>query len=241
LAYAVAGQASTLLMGLLGVLVLGAITSSPSNSVTLANLLDLQTGWSANAWASQLVWVNGFLFLLHMLPAAPFDARAFFVGWCHVSSPTMSAGAIHRSLATTDSMIGCSLGGFSAAMIVTRMADMDSAAIWCVLLVVAIYLLSVSRIEQFQALQDDELSEPPLPRVWRQRPRPVAFGNELQELGEFDTFQAPSAHEVLDVDEILRKLHREGQDSLSAFEKEALLSASRELQARRQSRSAGGR
>lgn len=70
LAYAVAGQASTLLMGLLGVLILGAVTSSPVDGIALATLLDLQTGWGADAWASQLVWVNGFLFLLHMLPAA---------------------------------------------------------------------------------------------------------------------------------------------------------------------------
>lgn len=104
-------------------------------------------------------------------------------------------------------------------MIITNVADLDSTAIWCVLLVVSVYLLAVSRIEQFQAQQEDELSEPPLPRVWRQRPRQSTFGNDFQELGEFDTFQAPSVHEALDVDEILRKLHREGQDALSPLGK----------------------
>lgn len=41
------------------------------------------------------------------------------------------------------------------------------------------------------------------------------------------------AEAVPDVDEILRKLHREGRDALSAGEREALLSASRKLQQRR--------
>ena len=237
MSYAVAGQSATMILALIGVLVLGATPSSPG--LTLATLLELQTGWHLNAWATQLVWVNTFLFALHLLPASPLDARALYVGWCQISHPGISAGAVHRSLASADSHIGTAAASFALAMIATRMIENQPVGIWNVLLMVSIYMLVISQIEAYQAQQKDELLEPPTLRR-RQRPKLASYPDSaFSKFADFDEepLEMLNPHEVLDIDEILRKLHREGQDSLSAFEKEALLSASRELQAKRQSRS----
>lgn len=234
MSYAVAGQSATMIMALVGVLILGATPSSPG--LTLASLLELQTGWHGNAWASQLLWVNGFLFAMHLLPASPFDARALYVGWCHISHPGMTSGSVRRSLAAANSHIGTAVAGFSLAMIVSRMTENQPAGVWLFLLTVSIYLLFMSQMEAYQGQQEDELLEPPAPRK-RQRPQLASYPDSaFSKFANFDEepLDAPSPHEVLDVDEILRKLHREGQASLSAFEKEALLSASREIKARRQ-------
>lgn len=235
MSYAVAGQSATMILALVGVLVLGASPTSPG--LTIASLLELQTGWHWNAWASQLLWVNGVLFAMHMLPASPFDARALYVGWHHISHPGATTGAVCRALSAIDSHIGTAVAGFSLAMIFTRMMESQTTGLWYFLLMISIYLLVVSQIEAYHAHQAEEFLDPPAPRR-RQRPQLASYPDSAYaKYADFeeDALDIPSPHEVLDVDEILRKLHREGQDSLSAFEKEALLSASRELKARRQS------
>jgi len=241
LSYAVAGQSATLLVGLLGLLILAAIAPTPATGLTLAALLDFQSGWSSHAWASQTVWVNVFLFAIHLLPAAPFDTRALIVGWCHVSQPNWTSARISRLLAATASHLAVGIAGFALAMIATRLAAHEPVVIWYAFLLVSVYLLSVSQFESFQAQQEEELSEP-LTRSWR---RSVQASLNLQRssasYGDPDTDEAYTPpdndflpHPPLDVDEILRKLHREGQEALSVREKDALLNASRQLQARRQ-------
>ncbi|MGN6134106.1 MAG: hypothetical protein ACTHOU_06365 [Aureliella sp.] len=243
LSYAVAGQSATLLLAMLGLLVLGAIAPSPANGLTIASILDFHAGWGSNAWASQIVWVNAFLFGLHLLPAAPFDARALVVGWTQVSRPNLPPWRVHRLLAAIDSHLAVGLAGFALAMIATRLAAMEPVFSWYALLFVAVYLLTLSQFEAYQAQQEEEFStEPPLARPWKQRDpagvnllRQPKLGGDYATLSSFaEPPEAAPAPEALDIDEILRKLHREGQEALSAFEKEALLIASRELQARRQ-------
>ncbi len=233
MSYAVAGQSATLILAIIGALILGA--TPLSSGLNMSTLLELQTGWYWNAWASQLIWVNALLFAVHLLPASPFDARALYVGWCHISQPGVTEGYVNRSLATVDSHLGTAIASFSLAMICNRMMENQPAGVWHVLLLVSIFLLAVSHIEAYQAQQSDELLEPPTLRR-KQRPQLASYNeNSFSTYSDFDQdlLESPSLHEVLDVDEILRKLHREGQESLSASEKEALLSASRELKARR--------
>lgn len=239
LSYAVAGQSATLLVGLLGLLILAAIAPTPATGLTLSALLDFQSGWSSHAWASQTVWVNVFLFAIHLLPAAPFDTRALIVGWCHVSQPTWPNSRIERLLASTDSHLAIGIAGFSLAMIATRLAAHESVVVWYACLLVSIYLLSVSQFEIAQAQQEEEFSRP-LTRSWK---RSVQASLNLQgtpapyEDHDSDANSPVAATESpqpLDIDEILRKLHREGQSALSLREKDALLDASRQLQARRQ-------
>ncbi len=66
--YAMAGQSVTLVISLIGFFLLGTDPSSPG--LTLATILELQTGWHWHAWASQIVWVNTFLFAMHFCPRA---------------------------------------------------------------------------------------------------------------------------------------------------------------------------
>ena len=175
---------------------------------------------------------------MHLLPASPFDARAIYVAWWYLTRPGVSPGTIHMSLSATDSHIGTAVASFSLAMIYVRVMESQPAGIWHFLLTVSIYLLLISQSEAYQAQRVDALMQPPSPRR-RTRPQLASYSDTtFSKFAEYDEdpLDMPSPHEVLDVDEILRKLHREGQESLSAFEKEALLSASRELKARRQSR-----
>lgn len=243
LSYAVAGQSATLLLALLGLLVLGAIAPTPAVGLTMASILEFQSGWDSGAWASQIVWVNAFLFVLHLLPAAPFDARALIVGWSRVSKPGLPAWRLHRMLASTDSHLAMGLAGFALAMIATRLAATDSMLGWSALLFVSIYLLTVSQLESFQAQQEEEFAEPEITHSWKKRDaagsiniqRQSKLMSEYQSSSSYnESVELSSMAETLDIDEILRKLHREGQDALSPFEKEALMSASREIQARRQ-------
>ncbi len=242
MSYAVAGQAATVLVGFLGLLILSAVSPTPTTGLTIATVLDFRTGWDSAAWASQIVWVNGFLFVLHLLPAAPFDARALYVGWCRVSRPGIATSEIHRLLATTNSHLAIGMAAFSLAMIISRLTSMEPAIVWYCLLAVSVYLLIASQIEIYQAEREEVYVDHPLTRGWSERnvtqarERNSSYDPEFEFSESFDSLDTPSPHEVLDIDEILRKLHREGQDALSPFEKEALLSASRELQARRQTR-----
>lgn len=243
LSYAVAGQSATLLLSLLGLLVLGAIAPTPAGGLTMASILDFQSGWSSSAWASQIVWVNAFFFGLHLLPAAPFDMRALVVGWTRVSKPGLPVWRLHRLLAAIDSHLAIGLAGFALAMIATRLATMESVLVWYALLFVSIYLLTVSQLEAFQAQQEEEFAEPEMMQPWKKRDtagsiniqRQSKMMSEYQSSSSYaESVELSSMAETLDIDEILRKLHREGQDALSPFEKEALMSASREIQARRQ-------
>lgn len=244
LSYAVAGQSATLLMGLLGLLVLAAMSPSPAHGLSLASIVDFQSGWGTRAWASQVVWVNAFLFALHLMPAAPFDTRALIVGWTRVSRPNLPSSRVHQLLALTDSHLAVAIAGIALTMIAMRLAAMESVLAWYILLFISIYLLTVSQFESYQSQLADDFAQPPSPRSWQQRDpatsltlhrRQPAVASDYLVLDAFaETPEIVAALDPVDVDEILRKLHREGQDALSAFEKEALLIASRELQARRQ-------
>lgn len=240
LSYAVAGQSATLLLGLLGLLVVGAIAPTPAAGITIASLLDFRPGVDSGAWASQIVWVNLFLFTSHLLPATPFDARALVVGWCRVTQPSMSAGRIHRMLASTDSHLAFALAGVSLAMIVANMNSFDNIPIWYALLFVSIFLLTVSQYETYQAYREDVLAEPLQPLLRRRDPassimQPQStLSNGYTGLSGYAQ-PTTASNPADDVDEILRKLHREGQDSLSSVEREALMNASRALKARRSS------
>ncbi len=245
LSYAVAGQSATMLLTLFGLLILGSMAPVPATGLTLPEIFDFKTGWESTAWASQIFWVNLFLFVLHLLPASPFDTRALVVGWCRVSHPNMSDSRVHRLLASTNSHIAVALAGFALAMIIAHLPSMDSVLVWYALLFIAIYLLTVSQFEAYQSMRvDEDLESLDIPG-WMSReflePGSVNYSSryakDMQGTGTYlNPADSPAIAETIDIDEILRKLHREGQDSLSAEEKEALLSASRELQARRQQR-----
>jgi hypothetical protein len=243
LSYAMAGQAATLLLALLGLLVLAALAPSPASGLTLAAVFDFHSGWGTAAWASQVLWVNGFLFGMHLMPAAPFDTRALLVGWFRITQPQMPPSAGHRALGYANSHLAMLLAGAATAMIVSQLGAAERLTPWYGVLVISVYLLMISQFEMLRAREQEELESPRSARQsLRRDAQPTSqvarhyklhgghhsFLEEDSMTGEMET--AP----ILDIDEILRKLHREGQDALSTTEKEALMSASRELKAKRE-------
>ncbi|MFO1064173.1 MAG: hypothetical protein U0892_09945 [Pirellulales bacterium] len=244
LSYAMAGQAATLLLSLLGLLVRAAIapTASPTPDLTLASIFDLGTGWGSDAWASQILWVNGFLFVIHLLPAVPFDTRALLVGWFRITQPQAPSSVHYRALASAGSHLAVLIAGAAGAMILSQLGNTEGFNLWYAAVLISIYLFMISQFELLKSRDEEDIDGlKPRPTLRRDHQAAAQTGRHLKLHAGHQTFLddellsqedfEPAA--PVDIDEILRKLHREGRDALSDSEKEALLSASREIQERR--------
>lgn len=259
LMYAAAGQLATLALVLLGFLVTAAIAQAgEGRELTAAGLLDLKGGWSSAAWASQIMWVNVFLGLLHFLPTVPFETRAILFALFSLPHRRPQEPFVFRRMAVLVSHLATFMLGAGLATLLISLAWRQEILGWYAAVAAAVYLFVAGRWESSRA---DELEEQYAPvlhrhaRHGRQPPAPhlkyrvdgkggASEGQPVQQperpsaqlpgddamLAEFDeTLLQPT----VDIDEILRKLHRQGRESLSPSEQEALLSASRELKERR--------
>lgn len=247
--YAIAGQAATILLGLLGLMVFAALSPASPEGFQLYTVLEFQAGWHSLDWASQILWVNAFIAFLHILPAAPFDMRALIFGWWRIADRKASLSTIYRGLGSLNSHLACLLGGFGMAVLALDMVSQRSFAGWYTIFAPAVYLLVVSRWERSLASDIDDIGpfdqhsqehQSELRRLASVRAK--ASSANLAGMGDESDLierrnEQPANDNRLDVDNILRKLHREGETSLSLREKEALLSASRLLQAKRHARS----
>ncbi len=268
LVYALAGQLATLGLALLGFTVSAALVQAGETPVTsMANLFDLKGGWRSEAWASQIMWVNLFLSVLHLLPTVPFDSRA--VLFAVFSFPHRMAQEPHvfRRLATLVSHLATFMLGIGLSTMVTSLVLRQEILGWYAAVAAAVYLFVAGRWESSRAEELEEQYAPVLhrhsrhqsgvksahlqfgvepgnPETGRKHPARRKTGDEA--LAPVDSSAAQSAADAVasefaeqtmlagtDIDEILRKLHREGRDALSDGEQQALLSASRELNARR--------
>lgn len=253
-AYSISGQLASLGLMALSLVILAAMTSSSAKDIVFAELLDLRGGWDSRAWASQILWVNTFLFALHLLPTVPFDMRATVFAGFGMRSRNSQEPYVFRSIASLDSHLSAMLfgGGITAAVFGLMMGR--EAVGWYAAVAAAVYMFVAS---QWEAARADELEQQYMPTPTRIRhsgsaPKlqpHVQFEAPAEEVDPIDALAAQaedSSDELLtglladdlegsppDIDEILRKLHREGASSLTLEEQQALLSASREIQDRR--------
>ena len=137
------------------------------------------------------------------------------------------------------------IGAAGTALIVSIVQRIEIVG-WYAAAAAAVYLFVAGRWEGSRALDLEEQYAPIPPRIMQQETQPVtATGYDLEaglegllledatsESSGGKGFGARTSPPV-DIDEILRKLHREGVDSLSLIEQQALLTASRELQQKR--------
>lgn len=262
LVYAVSGQIATLSLVLLGLIVHGAsIQAAGHSDVTAARLLDLKGGWHSDAWASQIMWVNIFLLGLHLLPTVPFDARAFLFAFFSLPPRDTHEPRVFRKLSSLVFHLASFLAGIGLATLVIGLALQRDIPGWYAALAAAAYLWIAGRWEMSRAIELEEHCVPVLRRHSAHvTPAPAShikfsFGagatESRQHGGEQPTVAGSTTagasgrldeHEVIDsgisaavpdIDEILRKIHRQGRDSLSPSEQEALMSASRKFQQRR--------
>ncbi|MFO0940135.1 MAG: hypothetical protein U0930_05150 [Pirellulales bacterium] len=248
--YALAGQSATIALVLLGGLVnLASIPADQTMTIGSA-LLDVVGGWSNRALATQIMWVNLVIAILNLLPTIPFDNRALLYSLL-CRGQFGEEPAILRRLASADSHLATLLMGAGATLFALSCIEKQDYFGWYALIAAGVYLFVASRWEAARSHQLEEQYMPVL-NVRQDTParRPPAphFGQaprESKRKGKAVRDRAadnvkPKVQATVpgvesaptnesDIDEILRKLHREGTGSLSIQEQEALLTASQKL------------
>ncbi len=245
--YAVAGQLATASLIILGFIVSAAIAPvnqddlMNSAGLTTSELLDFKCGWTSRAWASQIMWLNLFIGSLHLLPTVPFDMRALVYACNRIRDRRTSQARIYQKLASMDSHLSCILLGIGLTCMVFQLNFTSVITGWYGFIAAAVYLFVGGRWEAARAAEFDEpaYEEPTYlrrrdPAHARQSDSPFPARSEYQPHGAHYAMQDSDVIPALDIDEILRKLHREGESSLSDDERQALLTASRRLKNQRE-------
>jgi hypothetical protein len=212
-------------------------------------LLDLKGGWGSAAWASQIMWVNLFLAGLHLLPTVPFDMRAVVFAIYSLRYRTALEPEVFRRISVFVSRLACFMLGVGVTAAALSWRFNIEIVGWYASLAAAVYLFVAGQWESARADELDDQYAPIPPHGLRGAPNHsllphLQFRERSHEEVVLDTSLNPHlfASDAVtceppsistDIDEILRKLHREGRDSLSLAEQQALLSASRELKERR--------
>jgi hypothetical protein len=250
--YSAAGQLATVGLALLGFVINAALTQVATSELSVAELLDLKGGWRSDAWASQIMWINLFLAALHALPTVPFDMRATIFGLFSMRNRRPQEPQVFRKMAGFDSHLASFMLGAGLTTMLLGWVFQTEIVGWYAAVAAAVYLFVAG---QWEASRAEDLEEQYAPIFERRHPqaadeskRPHLMFTKIEpDAADQDTgrdleprgpeavpdFLENDAFETTDVDEILRKLHREGRSALSLVEQQALLSASRQLNERR--------
>lgn len=237
--YAMAGQVATAALVLLGFIVSAAIAPLSHSALSASELLDFKSGWNSSAWASQIMWVNLFIGSLHLLPTVPFDMRALVCSYFKIRYRRTTTAQIYHTLGSLDSHLSCLCLGIGVTGAAVEWNFPNIVTGWYGFLAAAVYLFVGGRWESSRADEIDELI-PQLTTPTARRDNAHVRQPEMHLSSSIDQDSAPpfpardsDVFRPADVDEILRKLHREGKAALSSGEREALLSASKLLQEKR--------
>ncbi len=244
--YAVSGQLATIGLIAVGMSVSAAMSPFGGELFAWHSVLDFRGGWGNEAWSTQITWVNLFLAGVHCLPTVPFDARAAaFALFSGKSDGPQEPRTLHR-LSSTDSHLAtfCVGSGVTMALVGWTLGQEIIACYGAI--AAAVYLYVASKWEAARAAELEQQYAPLATRIVRndraaavsmRTHQPRAALVEEPEMDETEVGEHQHKDELqdtdVDVDEILRKLHREGRDSLSERENEKLLSASRLLKKNR--------
>lgn len=283
LAYSMAGQLASVGLMSVGLVVNAAMTPTSDGQITIAQLLGFSGGWNSQAWATQIFWVNVFLFGLHLLPTVPFDMRALVFSCYSWKSRTAQEPQVFRRIASLNSHLSSLVLGIGLSLIGLGFVIGQEALGWYAV-IGAIYLFVASqwehsraddldeqfmhnkRVQQSNSLNPSQLLRPHLEFEIRSddeqldavdllgnADRPLSdadakgslafesmddgfdFSEEVAEEPYGSSGEAKLEEELPDIDEILRKVHKDGYLSLSEIEREALLIASREMKEKRNS------
>lgn len=254
LVYGCSGQTATLLLGLLGLVVAGVASPYSENAFAWQHAIDFQGGWSAAALGTQVMCFNFFLFGLHLIPAVPFDARAVAFGGLSPAESTFSLEPrVFYGLSQLDSHAAAAALGVGGTLAGISLLGVQYVEWWYCAAAAGGYLWVASRWEVVRAQEIEQRYSPFKTQIERRDMSEVLQGGHFQKEGQHQSqaqkrsveskpsqaqsreLQALSVPDTeVDIDEILRKIHREGADSLSSDENAALLSASEKLKKNRE-------
>ncbi|MCA9194967.1 MAG: hypothetical protein KDB03_24515 [Planctomycetales bacterium] len=240
--YTLVGQGASAALAGVGLLISAVL--APEENSSLATILDFQAGFESRAWATQIMWMNAFFFVLHLFPAVPFDTRALCYGLL-VRLPQANIQVTpYRTLSALQSHLAAVLMGAGVVLASLGVGVGLDFAGWYASFAAAFYLFVGSRWEdsrakeleshyQIQSWQSDVVHSTVAAPAARSQAnqlveRAEAAAEEMLGTGNY----VERMDEFLDVDEILRKLHREGKAALSAAENAVLIDASRRMKAR---------
>lgn len=240
-------------------------SSMGGGSPQLATLWDVHGGWGSLAWASQIMWVNLLVGILNLLPTVPFDNRALLYG-LFLLRRKKSETSVHSNLAVFNSHLSAFMLGTScAAVALSIFHDIESIG-WYALAAAGVYLFVAGRWEMARVQQLEEqnvqLTGPIRDKHHRHHSsrshRSGANVGEISHSSSGDLGDSAIQNFVPSeasangspvacqerrlhvseayLDEILRKLHREGAGALSVREQEALLTASQKLKEKHRSK-----
>ncbi|MBX3421202.1 MAG: M50 family metallopeptidase [Pirellulaceae bacterium] len=248
--YALAGHLATFGLAALGLIVTATLLPLENTRTGWTSLLDVRGGWSSLAWATQILWVNVLLGIINLLPTIPFDNRALLYALA-MRKPFGAESAVLRRLGLIDSHLASALLGCGLTILVFAKATNSEFHFgWYAVLAAAVYLYVASRWEASRAVHLEEQYMPFHTAKHEHRSRKKSQREVEPESGDSlpvvkTSKRRDSAAQVgresrrtviseAYLDEILRKLHREGTASLTAREQEALLTASQRLKEKRQ-------
>lgn len=190
-----------------------------------------------------------FIGVLNFLPTVPFDMRAGVFAMFSKRNRNTQEPLVFRRLAAFDSHLAAMLLGGGIATALAGLAFGQEIVGWYAPVAASVYLFVASCWEMSRAEDIEEQYAPIHTRIARkdqthsavphlslERRDPVSdIVKTATQSAEamFEEYNQETDGGQTDVDEILRKLHREGACSLSAHEQEALLIASRELKEKR--------
>lgn len=257
--YAIAGQLATLLLLALGAVVSAVLLPIEGVSGSWSALLDFHGGLDSLAWATQIIWVNALIFSLNLLPTIPFDNRALLYSLAMLYRRHEETKVL-RSLSSFNSHIAAGLlGGALSVFVVCYLLEIDPIG-WYLLAATGVYLMVASRWEKSRAADLEEQCVSFGANRQERRSRSssgrhdhrlghgtdksgpavatpaVATSNSEDSGAGSVKMREPRMHvSEAYLDEILRKLHKEGAGSLSVKEQEALLTASQKLKEKHRS------
>jgi Zn-dependent protease len=238
--YAIAGHASTFSLAILGAVISAAlIPTAAATGFNWSSQLDIHGGFNNRALASQIMWVNLFIGMFNLLPTVPFDNRALLYALLSRRRQADEPGIL-RKLAFLNSHLACIMVGWGLALLFLGLLNRVEYIAWYALIAASVYLFVSSRLEAARSRlleeqympfvsvrKDSPQRQPPAPNI-----KPVA----VEPRSRPEKSAKKVSNSDADLDEILRKLHREGTGSLSDHEQEALLKASQKLKEKRSSR-----
>ncbi len=242
-----AGPAATLGVVAICAMLIG--ISDPSSLAGMFRLLtpDILDGRSSNDIGfSEIVrlvgWINWWLLVVNSIPVFPFDGGRALASFLQVVFPRISHERAVASVATFARLMALAL--FVVAFMLRDALPNAIVPTWLALVLLSVFVFFSARVEETQLEADEEEElfgydfsqgytslersiEPPA-----QRPGPITRWLEKMKEQRRVRLDAQASAEEQEADEILRKLHQLGRDSLSPQEKALLKRVSARLRTR---------
>ncbi len=151
LAYAVSGQLASLALISIGLVVNATMIQPSGEQLSVVELLDFRGGWGSEAWATQIFWVNLFLFVLNLLPTVPFDSRSLMLCFFCWRNQSTQNPQVFRGLGAFDSHLASLMFGVGLTSIAFGSLFGVEVTGWYASLAAAAYLFVASQWEHSRA------------------------------------------------------------------------------------------